>query len=257
MERMRLLDIGGGFEPGSFVETSEVIAEALGDYFPGYGQDGGVKVIAEPGRFFVSEAFSLACCVIARRGPAPALDPPAEEAVKEEVRDGEEKEGDQPKVMCKYLTKSAYMRVLTSFWWVQIILTTASTAPSTVSSSTTNTQHPPSSPSTPLSTSLPLPPPPPLPTRINNPTNLKPIKPLPSHTLPHLLHPTPLPLLLLLLRPRRIRLLHRRPLPRPLPPPNLPPPPPRRNPLLRRQMQPRSLCAEVARRNGEVRVRLC
>ncbi|KAG5873671.1 hypothetical protein JTB14_013337 [Gonioctena quinquepunctata] len=55
-----LLDIGGGF-PGdrgtSIDEIAQVVNLALDDYF----QDESVKVIAEPGRFYVSSAFTLAC----------------------------------------------------------------------------------------------------------------------------------------------------------------------------------------------------
>nr|XP_022912691.1 ornithine decarboxylase 1-like [Onthophagus taurus]XP_022912692.1 ornithine decarboxylase 1-like [Onthophagus taurus] len=55
-----LLDIGGGF-PGDFGTSIDRIAEivnaALDDYFP----DPSVDVIAEPGRYYVSSAYTLAC----------------------------------------------------------------------------------------------------------------------------------------------------------------------------------------------------
>ena len=66
---LELLDIGGGF-PGhesgdvSFKEISERINSSLEEYFP---QSGGVRVIAEPGRYFVSAAWSLATNVIGKR----------------------------------------------------------------------------------------------------------------------------------------------------------------------------------------------
>ncbi|KAM8844034.1 LOW QUALITY PROTEIN: ornithine decarboxylase-like [Spinachia spinachia] len=66
---MSLLDIGGGF-PGredckvTFEEFSEVINEALEEFFP---PDCGVQIIAEPGRYFVDSAFTLAMKVIAKR----------------------------------------------------------------------------------------------------------------------------------------------------------------------------------------------
>lgn len=63
------LDIGGGF-PGqtsaklSFEEIVSVLRPALDTYFP---ESSGVRIIAEPGRFFVASAFTLAVNVIARR----------------------------------------------------------------------------------------------------------------------------------------------------------------------------------------------
>lgn len=64
-----LLDIGGGF-PGfkndeiSFEEICVNLRQSLEMYFPA---SSGVRVIAEPGRFFVASAFSLAVNVISRR----------------------------------------------------------------------------------------------------------------------------------------------------------------------------------------------
>lgn len=64
-----LLDIGGGF-PGqtsaklSFDEIAEVLRPALDTYFP---ESMGIRIIAEPGRFFVASAFTLAVNIIARR----------------------------------------------------------------------------------------------------------------------------------------------------------------------------------------------
>lgn len=68
----KFLDIGGGFERETFADMSEVVRESLDLYFP---EDEGVRVIAEPGRFLVSSAFTLATSIIARRK---ALDAPAE-----------------------------------------------------------------------------------------------------------------------------------------------------------------------------------
>jgi len=64
-----LLDIGGGF-PGQanaklpFDEICAVLRPALDMYFP---ENMNVRIIAEPGRFFVASAFTLALSVIARR----------------------------------------------------------------------------------------------------------------------------------------------------------------------------------------------
>lgn len=67
--KMWLLDIGGGF-PGTddsrvrFEEISAVINPALDLYFP---ESSGVEIIAEPGRYYVASAFSLAVNVIAKK----------------------------------------------------------------------------------------------------------------------------------------------------------------------------------------------
>ncbi|KAM9317263.1 ornithine decarboxylase [Gastrophryne carolinensis] len=66
---MTLLDIGGGF-PGSedvklkFEEVTSVINPALDKYFPA---DSGVNIIAEPGRYYVASAFTLAVNIIAKK----------------------------------------------------------------------------------------------------------------------------------------------------------------------------------------------
>jgi ornithine decarboxylase len=90
-----LVDIGGGFEGHTFTASAEVIRLALDKYFPA-GEPGkaNVRVIAEPGRFFVSDAFEIATNVIARRG----VD---EEAV---ASAGEpDAEAERPVTMCKSL----------------------------------------------------------------------------------------------------------------------------------------------------------
>ena len=60
---MHTLDVGGGFcSDSTFEPMASVLSTALDAYFPPH-----VRVIAEPGRYFVSSAFTLACHVIARR----------------------------------------------------------------------------------------------------------------------------------------------------------------------------------------------
>ncbi|NXD74279.1 AZIN2 inhibitor, partial [Eolophus roseicapillus] len=66
--QMHLLDIGGGF-PGTedtrarFKEMAAVINSALDSYFP----DGrGVEIMARPGRYYVTSAFTLAATITAR-----------------------------------------------------------------------------------------------------------------------------------------------------------------------------------------------
>lgn len=60
-----LLDVGGGFGGDNFVEIAGILREKVEEYFPA---SEGVRVIAEPGRYFVAEAFEMATNIIARRG---------------------------------------------------------------------------------------------------------------------------------------------------------------------------------------------
>ncbi|XP_021357122.1 ornithine decarboxylase-like [Mizuhopecten yessoensis] len=66
---MNVLDIGGGFrgryvERPTIEENAEVINQCLDDYFP---EAGGVKIIAEPGRYLVETAVSTAANIIGRK----------------------------------------------------------------------------------------------------------------------------------------------------------------------------------------------
>ncbi|NIG59054.1 ornithine decarboxylase isoform X1 [Pontoporia blainvillei] len=66
---MYLLDIGGGFPESEdiklkFEEITSVINPALDKYFP---SDSGVRIIAEPGRYYVESAFMLAVNIIAKK----------------------------------------------------------------------------------------------------------------------------------------------------------------------------------------------
>lgn len=59
---LHTLDVGGGFVPDTFESMAAVLTDALDAHFPP-----SVRVIGEPGRYYVSSAFSIACHVIARR----------------------------------------------------------------------------------------------------------------------------------------------------------------------------------------------
>ncbi|KIK96291.1 hypothetical protein PAXRUDRAFT_318801 [Paxillus rubicundulus Ve08.2h10] len=59
-----LLDVGGGFEDARFEAAASVLKCAINQYFP---DRSGIRLIAEPGRYYVSRAFSLATNIIARR----------------------------------------------------------------------------------------------------------------------------------------------------------------------------------------------
>jgi diaminopimelate decarboxylase len=66
---MNILDIGGGFsgvisdEFPTFEENSEVINNALNEFFP----DENIKIIAEPGRYFVSSSHTLVLNIIGKK----------------------------------------------------------------------------------------------------------------------------------------------------------------------------------------------
>ncbi|KAJ7577639.1 ornithine decarboxylase [Mycena floridula] len=66
-----LLDVGGGFEDTLFEAAARVLSDAIDRYFPDRDH---IRIIAEPGRFYVSKAFSLAANIIARRGALPEQD---------------------------------------------------------------------------------------------------------------------------------------------------------------------------------------
>jgi len=67
---MHTLDVGGGFCTETFDEMAAVLSNALDLYFPPH-----IRVIGEPGRYYVSKAYTLACHVIARRTVSdPTLD---------------------------------------------------------------------------------------------------------------------------------------------------------------------------------------
>jgi len=59
---LKTLDVGGGFVSETFDDMSLVLSEAIDEHFPP-----SVRVIGEPGRFYVSSAFTIAAHVIARR----------------------------------------------------------------------------------------------------------------------------------------------------------------------------------------------
>ncbi|XP_075054681.1 antizyme inhibitor 2-like [Mixophyes fleayi] len=67
--KMKVLDIGGGF-PGHpdfqprFEKFTAVIVESLDQYFPSKED---VEIIAEPGRYYVSSAFTLATNIITKK----------------------------------------------------------------------------------------------------------------------------------------------------------------------------------------------
>lgn len=67
---LHTLDIGGGFCEATFEKFSGILSEALDTYFPLP-----VRIIAEPGRYYVGGAFSLAAHIIGRRDAPDPTDP--------------------------------------------------------------------------------------------------------------------------------------------------------------------------------------
>jgi ornithine decarboxylase len=67
-----LLDVGGGFEDAHFEATATGLRVALDLHFPVRDR---LRIIAEPGRFFVATAFTLATNIIARRGQTAGDEP--------------------------------------------------------------------------------------------------------------------------------------------------------------------------------------
>ena len=59
-----ILDVGGGFCHDDFESVARVLGEKIDEQFP---EEMGIRIIAEPGRYFVASAFTLATNVIARR----------------------------------------------------------------------------------------------------------------------------------------------------------------------------------------------
>lgn len=90
-----LLDVGGGFEDATFERAALILKDAIDLHFPAREN---LRIIAEPGRYYVSKAFSLAVNVIARRAP------PAMEGLGGE---SEEADPEQPSVMY-YINDGVY-----------------------------------------------------------------------------------------------------------------------------------------------------
>lgn len=59
---LQTLDVGGGFEDSTFETFANALTEALDNYIPQH-----VRVIGEPGRYYVGSAYTLASTIIARR----------------------------------------------------------------------------------------------------------------------------------------------------------------------------------------------
>jgi ornithine decarboxylase len=59
---LHTLDVGGGFVSETFEDMASVLSAALDAYIPSH-----INIIGEPGRYYVSSAFTIACHIIARR----------------------------------------------------------------------------------------------------------------------------------------------------------------------------------------------
>lgn len=63
---LQVLDVGGGFQFDTFAQSSQVLSDAIDEFFP-TETFGHLKIIAEPGRYFAATTFTLAANVIAKR----------------------------------------------------------------------------------------------------------------------------------------------------------------------------------------------
>ena len=59
---LKMLDVGGGFVNETFETFANALTEALDEHFPPH-----IRIIGEPGRYYVANAFTLATNIIARR----------------------------------------------------------------------------------------------------------------------------------------------------------------------------------------------
>jgi ornithine decarboxylase len=92
-----LLDVGGGFEDHTFESTAATLRDAIDTHFP---ERSGLRIIAEPGRYYVSRAFSLAANIIARRAAADDAEHAAAAAIESDQ---------QPSVMCTWIHALAHL----------------------------------------------------------------------------------------------------------------------------------------------------
>lgn len=67
---LHTLDVGGGFSDDTFEKFAAILGKAVDDYFPA-----NIRIIAEPGRYYVAQAFTLAAHIIARRDVRDPQDP--------------------------------------------------------------------------------------------------------------------------------------------------------------------------------------
>ena len=59
---LKMLDVGGGFVDETFETFAGALRDALEEHFPPH-----IRIIGEPGRYYVANAFTLATNIIARR----------------------------------------------------------------------------------------------------------------------------------------------------------------------------------------------
>ncbi|GAA6044254.1 hypothetical protein JCM8097_002094 [Rhodosporidiobolus ruineniae] len=100
-----LLDIGGGFEHDNFDQIAAILRDAIEEQFPLDGAGRGVKIIAEPGRYYVSKAFELATNIIARRAARDGIN---DEASMLELEGMEEDEDEMKPTTMYYINDGVY-----------------------------------------------------------------------------------------------------------------------------------------------------
>lgn len=98
------VDIGGGFEDDNFEAIARVLRDAIAQHFPLDEVSGqGVRIIAEPGRYYVSRAFQLATNIIARRAAREGVNDESSMVEDFDFDDGNDGDDVKPSVMCRYL----------------------------------------------------------------------------------------------------------------------------------------------------------
>lgn len=103
------VDIGGGFEDDNFEAIASVLREAIDLHFPFDAATGeGVRIIAEPGRYYVSRAFQLATNIIARRAAREGVNDESSMVEDFDFEDGNDGDDVKPSVMCK--SPTAHMK---------------------------------------------------------------------------------------------------------------------------------------------------
>jgi ornithine decarboxylase len=99
------LDVGGGYAHENFELIAKVLRTALDDFFPdvdfapgGRLCPGGLRIIGEPGRYYVQKAFVLAANIIARRDGTSDAET-VQESIPSQISDAPLTSNDKPQVM--------------------------------------------------------------------------------------------------------------------------------------------------------------
>lgn len=67
MPPMTMLNVGGGFTSSRFEDAAAAIRAGLDEFFPDPHENGGLTLMAEPGRYFAETPFTMAANIIGKR----------------------------------------------------------------------------------------------------------------------------------------------------------------------------------------------